>query len=148
MIEFALPPRGPAGRFGGGTFNLLSIWNFSKNIDLAKDFLRWHFSPEQQDKYIGASLGFNHPLFKKFLNHPIWAANLKFKPFAAEIPTITRHMGYPGPATGLAQLVFDLHIIPDMYAQAATGRLSTQDAIAWAEKEIKEVYAGRRQLKS
>ena len=146
VIEFTLPPRGPAGRFGGGSFFLLSIWSFSKNVDLAKDFLRWHFSPEQQDKYIAASLGFNHPLFKGFLNHPIWAANPKFK-FAAEIPTITRHMGYPGPATGLAQLVFDLHIIPDMFAQAATGRLSTQDAIAWAEKEINEVYAGRRQLR-
>ena len=148
VIEFTLPPRGPAGRFGGESHFLLSIWNFSKNIDLAKEFLRWHFQPEQQDKFIAASLGFNHPLFKKFLTHPIWAANPKFKPFAGEIPSITRHMGYPGPATGKAQLVFDLYIIPDMYAQAATGRLSTQAAIEWAEKEIKEVYAGRRQLKS
>jgi multiple sugar transport system substrate-binding protein len=147
VIEFTLPPRGPAGRFAGGSFFLLSIWNFSKNIDLAKEFLRWHFSPEQQDKYIAGSLGFNHPLSKKFLAHPVWAGNPKFKTFAAEISPITRHMGYPGPATGLAQLVFDLHIIPDMFAQAATGRLSTPAAIEWAEKEIKEVYAGRRQLK-
>ena len=136
------------GRFGGGSHFLLSIWNFSKNVELAKDFLRWHFSSEQQDKYIVSSEGFNHPLYKKFLNHPVWAANPKFRTFAAEIPAITRHMGYPGPATGLAQLVFDLYIIPDMYAQAATGRLSTQAAIEWAEKELKEVYAGRRQLKS
>ena len=52
-----------------------------------------------------------------------------------------RHHAWPGEPTAPSQTVYDLFIIPDMFAQAVTGRVSTGDAMAWAEKEIQ---AGRK----
>jgi multiple sugar transport system substrate-binding protein len=147
VIDHALPPRGPVRRAMSGQTQMIAIWAFSKNIDLAKEFLRYHFAPEQQHKFIEASRGYNLPALKALSTHPIWATNPKYK-FATEIGQYTRHPAWPGPPTAASQVVWDLFIIPDMFAQAVTGRLSTQDAMAWAEKEIKEVYAGRKTKRS
>jgi ABC-type glycerol-3-phosphate transport system substrate-binding protein len=38
----------------------------------------------------------------------------------------------------------DLYIIPDMFAQYVTGKMTADQAIASAEKEMQEIYAGRR----
>jgi len=38
--------------------------------------------------------------------------------------------------------VWDLYIIPDMFAQYATGQMSVDQAIAWGEKEMHDIYAG------
>ncbi len=143
VIDHALPPKGPVRRAMSGQTQMISIWAFSRNTDLAKEFLRYHFAPEQQFKFIEASRGYNLPSLKGLTTHPIWTSNPKYK-FATEIGQYTHHPAWPGPPTAASQIVWDLFIIPDMFAQAVTGRLSTQDAMAWAEKEIKEIYAGRK----
>src|SRR5437667_90933 len=51
---------------------------------------------------------------------------------------------WPGPTTAASQQVWDLYIIPDMFAQHATGKMTADQAIAWAEKEMQEIYAGRK----
>jgi hypothetical protein len=38
----------------------------------------------------------------------------------------------------------NLYVIPDMFANAVTGRMATAEAIAWAEKELKDIYEGRK----
>jgi len=48
------------------------------------------------------------------------------------------------PTTGASQQVWDFYIIPDMFAQYATGKMSLDAAIAWGEKEMQEIYAGRK----
>ena len=53
---------------------------------------------------------------------------------------------YPGPQTAASQVVMALHIIPEMFARAVTERMSTKEAIAWADKEISEVHAGRKRV--
>ena len=40
--------------------------------------------------------------------------------------------------------MLDLYIIPDMFAQHATGKMTADQAIVWAEKEMQEIYAGRK----
>src|SRR5438552_16889873 len=47
-------PRGPKDRKATTGFWCVGIWNFSKNVDLTKDFLRFHFKPEKQDKWVEA----------------------------------------------------------------------------------------------
>ncbi|MFZ1061246.1 MAG: extracellular solute-binding protein [Candidatus Rokuibacteriota bacterium] len=143
VIDHTLPPRGPVRRATTGQYNLLGIWKFSKNIDAAKDFLRFHYAEAQQDRFIAESRGYNMPFLQKMSNHPIWGTNPKYK-FAKEIMRYTHPPGWPGPQTDASQLVMDLYLIPDMFAFAVTGRMSTKDAIAWAEKEIAEVHAGRK----
>jgi multiple sugar transport system substrate-binding protein len=143
VTEHALPPRGPVTRATSGTYYVLGIWKFSKNVEAAKDFLRFHFDTQQMNKWIAEAKGYNLPFLQGLSKHPIWASNPKYK-FVSEIGKYMHPPGWPGLQTAHSQLVMDLYIIPDMFAQAVTGRLSTNDAIAWAEKEITEIHAGRK----
>jgi multiple sugar transport system substrate-binding protein len=51
----------------------------------------------------------------------------------------TRIFGYAGPSTGKATEVFSKYIIVDMYAKAVTGT-KAEDAVKWAEGELKNIY--------
>jgi multiple sugar transport system substrate-binding protein len=48
--------------------------------------------------------------------------------------------GWPGPGTPAAAEVAGNYIIEDMIAQAATDKLSPEDALAQAEKAMKAIY--------
>jgi multiple sugar transport system substrate-binding protein len=48
--------------------------------------------------------------------------------------------GYPGPSSPAADEVADHYIIPDMMAQAATDKMSPEEAITWATHEIGLIY--------
>lgn len=145
VMNHALPPRGPVERATSANYGMLGIWTFSKNVDAAKDFLRFHFQEEQQKRFIEASAGYNVPFLAKMTDHPIWSSNPKYA-FVKEIMKYTHPPGYPGPQTAASQVVMALHIIPEMFARAVTGRMSVKDAIAWAQHEIEEVHAGRRRV--
>jgi multiple sugar transport system substrate-binding protein len=49
--------------------------------------------------------------------------------------------GYPGPDTPAVDEVANNFIIPDMMANAATGKMTPEEAMKWADKEIKAIYA-------
>jgi multiple sugar transport system substrate-binding protein len=48
--------------------------------------------------------------------------------------------GYPGPSTPAADEVADNFIIPDMMANAATDKMTPEEAVKWATNEIKLIY--------
>src|SRR6266446_10372861 len=52
VTGFHPSPAGPAGRHTVGVPRSLGIWKFSKNVDLAKDYLRWFFEPAQYHEWI------------------------------------------------------------------------------------------------
>lgn len=145
VMDHAIPPRGPAERATSANYGMLGIWKYSKAIDPAKDFLRFHFQEAQQNKFIETSRGYNIPFLEKLTHHTIWSSNPKYA-FVKEIMKYTHPPGYPGPQTAASQIVMSLHIIPEMFARAATETMSVKDAIAWAEKEITEVHAGRKRI--
>jgi multiple sugar transport system substrate-binding protein len=47
--------------------------------------------------------------------------------------------GYPGPSGKKAAEVLTKYIITDMYAKAVQG-MSAEDAVKWADSEVKKVY--------
>jgi multiple sugar transport system substrate-binding protein len=49
-------------------------------------------------------------------------------------------VGHPGPANRKAAEVLSKYVITDMYAKACQGS-SAEDAVKWAEGELKKVYA-------
>jgi hypothetical protein len=55
-------PRGPAGRFRGGSKMLLGIWDFSKNPSAAKDLLLHLSQKEQVHRLVKAGKGYDIPL--------------------------------------------------------------------------------------
>ncbi len=143
VLNHYIPPRGPAGRHMYAYPLGLGIMNWAKDVGLVKDFIRYHFQKENFDAFIQASDGYNQPMLNAYTHNPIWSSNPKYA-FAPKIGKYSHTQGYPGPPTRYTQVVQNLYIIPDMFAAAATGKKSTKEALAWAEKEITEIYAGRK----
>jgi len=143
VIDHIHTPRGPADRKATTGFWCVGIWNFSKNVDLAKDFLRYHFQPENLNKWVEAGHGFNMPFLTNLTRHPVYKSDKQYR-FIPEVAKVTVPPSWPGPTTAASQQVWDLYIIPDMFAQHATGKMTADQAIAWAEKEMQEIYAGRK----
>ena len=51
----------------------------------------------------------------------------------------TRMFGHAGPPTAKATEAYSKYIITDMYAKAVQG-MTAEDAVKWAEGELKKVY--------
>src|SRR5437016_8448291 len=140
----ALPiSRGPVDRKATTGFWCVGVWNFSKNQELAKDFLRYHFQPDNQNKWVEAGHGFNMPFLTNLTKHPVYKSDKQYR-FIPEVARVSVPPSWPGPTTAASQQVWDLYIIPDMFAQHATGKMTADQAITWAEKEMQEIYAGRK----
>jgi multiple sugar transport system substrate-binding protein len=146
LLDHHVPPRGPAGYCSFAPAACLGVWNFAKNIPGAKEFLRYHFSRQNFNNWITAGEGYNMPMLKEFEKNPVWDSDRKYK-FAKEYGQTMHIGGWPGKPTMYSNIVANLYIIPDMFAGVATGRKRVPEAIKWAEKEIKQVYAGEKKAK-
>jgi multiple sugar transport system substrate-binding protein len=49
--------------------------------------------------------------------------------------------GYPGPDTPAVDEVANNFIIPDMMANAASGKMTPEEAMKWADREITAIFA-------
>jgi multiple sugar transport system substrate-binding protein len=143
VIDHINTPRGPKGRVTTTGFWCVGIWKFSKNIELAKDFLRFHFQPDNQAKWVDAGHGFNMPFLNNLVAHPVYKSDPQYR-HIPDVAKVTVPPSWPGPTTAASQQVWDLYILPDMFAQYATGRMTLDQAIAWGEKEITEIYRKRK----
>ena len=146
LLDHYVPPQGPAGYCSYAPSACLGIWNFAKNISGAKEFLRYHISRENFNNWITAGQGYNMPMLKEFEKNPVWDADPKYK-FVKEYGPTMHIQGWPGKPTMYSNIVTNLYIVPDMFAAVATGKKSVPEAIKWAEKEIKQVYAGEKKAR-
>jgi multiple sugar transport system substrate-binding protein len=138
-------PAGPAGTHSAPPINSMSIWKFSKNIDLAKDFIKFLFQKPNYDPWIVASQGFNHPPLRNLADHPIWSRNPKFAMLPKEAE-FAHERGWPAKPNAAVQLVQVNYVLPDMVAKAING-MPTKRAIAWAEDQIKLAVQGKLETK-
>jgi multiple sugar transport system substrate-binding protein len=138
-------PGGPAGIHSAPPINGIGIWKFSKNADLAKEFIKFHFKKENFDKWIVASNAFNHPPLRNFADHPIWANNPKFKMLPAEAE-YAHPRGWPAKTNAAVNLIEVNYVLPDMVAKAING-MPTKRAIAWAEDQVKLAVQGKLETK-
>ena len=132
-------PAGPAGRHTVGVPRSLGIWKFSKNVDVAREFLRWFYEPAQYHEWVMSGDNYNHPVWRDMENHPVWDIDPKYKPLRAVIQ-YSHLYGWPAPADERIQLVTNSYIIPNMVAKVVTNASKPKDAIAWAETEIKRMF--------
>ena len=129
-------PAGPAGRHTVGVPRSLGIWKFSKNVDVAREFLRWFYEPAQYHEWVMSGDNYNHPVWRDMENHPVWDIDPKYKPLRSVIQ-YSHLYGWPAPADERIQLVTNSYIIPNMVAKVVTNAAKPKEAIAWAETEIK-----------
>jgi multiple sugar transport system substrate-binding protein len=138
-------PGGPAGIHSAPPINSLGIWKFSKNADLAKEFIKFHFQKENFDAWIVASNAFNHPPLRNFADHPIWAKNPKFAMLPAEAE-YAHPRGWPAKTNAAVNLIEVNYALPDMVAKAIAG-MPTKRAIAWGEDQVKLAAQGKLETK-
>jgi multiple sugar transport system substrate-binding protein len=145
VLDHWLPPEGPAGRFSSSYPWIMGIWTFANNIEGAKEFLRYIFASENYDNWLTAGDAYNNPVLREFEKNPVWDSDPKYR-YAKKIGQYTRIAGWPGHPTEYSQIAGDLYVLPDMFAYVASGTKSIPDAIKWADKELKLIYAGQKRL--
>jgi len=132
---------GPSGRHETDTPRHIGIWKFSKNVEPAKEWIRYLVGKrEVYDEYIMSGDAFNLPAYEKLQDHPVLRTDPKYAALRGE--GVQYHTyGWPAPASDKVQLITNSYILPNMLAKAVTGT-STKDSIAWAENEMKKIIAG------
>ena len=132
-------PRGPAGRFYSIGGQGHAVMKYSKNQQVAKEFLRWFMDRPQYDPWFAANDGYVNGPTHYWDRHALWERDPKLIPFR-EAPKFGRWPGYPGPPSRKASEALVKYILVDMYAQAIKG-MKPEDAVKWAEGELKKAYA-------
>ena len=133
-------PAGPAGRHTVGVPRSLGYWKFSKNAEPAKEFLKWFFEPAQYHDWIMSGDNYNHPMWRDMENHPVWDKDPKYKPLKS-VAQYSHLYGWPAPPDERIQVVTNAYIIPNMFAKVVTNALKPKEAMAWAETELKNIFA-------
>jgi multiple sugar transport system substrate-binding protein len=138
-MNHAHMPRGVAGRFYGAGGQSRAVMKYSKNQQVAKEFLRWFMDRPQYDKWMTANDGYVVGPTPYWEKHPLWERDPKLVPFK-ESSKYGRWAGYPGTPSRKASEALVKYILVDMYAQAIKG-MKPEDAARWAEGELKKAYA-------
>ena len=138
-------PAGSVRQLAACAPNSYIVWKFARNKDTAIEFLRYYAA--HYTEAFKASTGYDHPLFENLVPPPMPIFSndpgshppdkLKVLETAGEWCTV---FGYPGPGTPAADEVANNYIIPDMMANAATDKMTPEDAVKWATKEVQGIY--------
>src|SRR5436309_4210101 len=139
LTGFHPSPAGPGGRHTVGVPRSLAIWKFSKNVDVARDFLKWFFEPAQYHEWIMSGDSYNHPTWRDMEDHPVWDVDKKYKPLKAAAK-YSHLYGWPAPPDEKIQLITNSYIIPNMFARVVTNASKPKEAMLWAETEIKRAF--------
>ena len=135
LTGFHPAPAGPAGRHTVGVPRSLGIWKYSKNVEPAREFLRWFFEPAQYHEWIMSGDNYNHPVWRDMENHPVWDIDKKYKPLKT-MSQYSHLYGWPAPPDEKIQLITNSYIIPNMFARVVTNASSPKESMVWAETEI------------
>jgi multiple sugar transport system substrate-binding protein len=132
---------GPHGRHETDVPRHMGIWKFSKNVEPAKEWMRYLLGkPEVYNEWIMSADAFNLPAYDKLQDHPVLKTDPKYAALRPE--GIQYHCyGWPAPPSDRVQLITNSFIMPNMIAKAVTGT-STKEAVAWADGEMKKIIAG------
>ena len=146
-IALAKAAKGPVRRIGlEHVMDVYSIWKFAENIDGAKQFLVDYIGNFR--KGFLASEFYNFPCFpntvpdlqKLIANDPKAKPATKYK-VLEDVLNWATNVGYPGYANAAIDEVFSTWVINTMFAEAATGYESPEDAVKKAEEKCKRIWA-------
>ena len=140
-------PQGPAGRIGP-TNNVVTyfIWKFANNPESAKQFIVDYVGNSSRQAFVDihfdAYPGF--PQSVPDLEHLI--ANIarempsnNYK-LLADTTSWTTNIGYPGYFNAAINEIYNAGLIPAMFANAATGKMTPDEALTQADQEVRKIY--------
>lgn len=145
-IWLAKAAKGPTRRMGlEHVMDVYTIWKFADNIEGAKQFLVDYIGNFKQAFL--ASQYYNFPCFpqtvpdfKSLIAHdPQAKPNDKYKILDDSTEWAT-NIGYPGYANVAIDEIFSTWVISTMFAQAASGKLTPEDALSQADQEVRRIF--------
>jgi len=145
-IWLAKAAKGPVRRMGlEHVMDVYVIWKFAENIDGAKQFLVDYIGNFKQAFL--ASEYYNFPCFTQSVpdfksliaNDPNAKPADKYKILEDSLEWAT-NVGFPGYANAAIDEIFSTWVISTMFAQAASGKLSPEDAMNQADQEVKRIF--------
>lgn len=152
-IMLAKAAKGPVRRIGlEHVMNCYVIWKFSENIDGAKQFLA-DYVDNFKDGFM-ASEFYNFPCFAstvpdlaKVVSHDPKAVPPDKYAVLADVLDWATNVGYPGYSNAAIDETFNTWVINTMFAKAATGAETPEDAMKQAETALKAIWAKWRERK-
>ncbi len=136
-LEVTKTPLGPKGRKNGARTMSYGIFNFSKNQELAKEFL--YAMVADSHRGMQESTGYNHPFLKAFTKKPMPVLGTEPKlMLLQDFQDDVIFIGYPGPMTKTATGMYAKFIIPTMFAEVAKGK-PVRAAMDDAEKKLRAI---------
>lgn len=146
QIALAPVPAGPAGRLSThANLNVFVIWKFSSNQELAKQFLV-DLALNGRETFLHSEF-YNLPAFpgavpdlaELVAHDPQAQPPAKYGVLAAAAEWST-NLGHPGHTNAAVDQVVNDFLIPKMFAAAARGEMTAQEAVRVAGDEVKVIY--------
>jgi multiple sugar transport system substrate-binding protein len=146
-IALAKPPKGPVRQIGlEHVMDCYVIWKFSENIDGAKTFLVDYIDNFKQG--FMASEFYNFPCFSKTVPDltQLIAKDSKAVPpdkyaVLSDVLDWATNVGYPGNSNAAIDETFNTWVINTMFAEAAAGAETPENALMRAEAKMKAIWA-------
>ena len=132
-------PKGPAGQFGFHLLQSHMLMKYSKNQAAAKQFLKWIHTTSNYEKWFISQKGFATPCTANWEKHKLWDEDPVMTPYKVAA-RLGQAPGFAGPPNAKAAEALSKYIITDMYAKAVQG-MPAEDAVKWADAELKKIYA-------
>ena len=131
------PFKGAKDQICSMQFTVYGIWNFSKNIDAARQFLI-DYSDDWPNQ-MTASKGYNNPFLKGHAAKPMPVLGTDTKlSHLQDIANFIQPVGYPGPSSQATYDALNKHHVTDMFSAYCTGKSTADQAIADATKRLKD----------
>jgi multiple sugar transport system substrate-binding protein len=140
-LDHFLPPAGPAGRKAYLDMATQVIFTYTPQPQKAMDLVRYLNSTAQHVPWLRVGMALNVPLLTAYRADPTmpWHKEPKLKAFA-RVQEFGHLVGYPGPPNRAATEAAQRYVLVDMFQQACRGT-STKEAIGWAARQLKKIYA-------
>lgn len=145
-IHLLPPARGPVS--GLGVMHLMNayvIWKFAQNIDGAKKFLV-DLTAESREAF-RASQFYNFPTYPQLVKdlNTLIAHDPKASPpgkyqIFTDASKWTVNVGYPGYANAAIDEIFNTWLVPNMFAEVASGKLTPDAALDMYSGEVTRIY--------
>ena len=145
-LRLAGVPEGPAARLAPSFgFHTYVIWDFAENIDGAKQFLADYIG-HSKDAFLASGFQ-NTPAFPdtvpdlaEVVASDAGAGVPGKYALLADVASWTTNLGNPGYTSPAIAEVYDSGLIPTMFAQAATGRLTPEAALDEADAGVRRIF--------
>ena len=139
VIEHGLNPKGPTGqRYHALVPVTHGVFAYSKDVQAAKDFMRWTMDPKQFRPWIASGDMYFAPYLHGFDKAPEWDIEPRAKPFQKVLET-GKLTSWPAPMNRAHGTVVNRWVVIDMFSKACTGG-ATKTVIAEAVQQLKQIY--------